>query len=777
MRINKILSAVLALVMVVSIIPVLGTGVTAAIADNWQGSLSIKNTLTTQDKKTNKLPMSSFDVEDSLINWDTSGQLLRWMEDANGGYLEASRININYLGFRYAPVFAVAPGTYKFTGYFRTANEGEIGCLRVNFVQFNPDDPTKTETAKTVRVYIENDWTYVECYVELTGELQHILVNGGGYAWYIQDYCMDQFTFTKVDSIPEGAKSEFGTPNTDAEAKESMAGNFYVLPYDAKAEAKKYNDVKGLIINIDDCVPLSIGRTAATTKYEDIVNYAKNYEGTHVTDFFINVNSSCGSTFPSETMSNRLDKYYDLLESGKYEYLNDELRALLDGMHHIYDVLDTDYIGIWHEAFREIGINPWLSFRMNDCHDFSSTFKGTYGDPSGKNPVLNNFFYDHPEYYRVQHHDYAGYMDQLPNYKFPAVRKYYLEYINEALSCYDTYGIELDFMRECRLFGLGDEYLGIDILNQFIRDVYDVVEIYEEKYGHDIRIAARVPSDPMTCYEFGLDPTTWIVEERIDMIIPCSRYENNDGDIPVKLWTSIAHPHNCEVVMGIEFNANKAYASGPSVGHSIQTLAGLCSKAYMQGADKVYFFNYFMSANNLGLYNLTDEEKIVTDELTYTPHDSGVGYFNALTSLGSPSKLLTFNRRFLISYNDTKQVWVTNYNNQVPRTIRAKSEHQVFRIPIGEVLEGQKVYVMFSTDVPDVADPTKVDEFPEVFVNSAECKFIKMDYPDLGWTQNKVLCYEIPAEVHNNGYMVIEIASPKYDFVIDYMEIYVQAHD
>ena len=102
----------------------------------------------------------------------------------------------------------------------RTANKGEIGCQRIQFVQFNPNDSTKTETAGTARVYIGNDWTYVEFYVTLTGALSHILVNGGGAQWYIQDYCMGQFTLSKVEEIPAGAKKEFGTPNTDEEARE-----------------------------------------------------------------------------------------------------------------------------------------------------------------------------------------------------------------------------------------------------------------------------------------------------------------------------------------------------------------------------------------------------------------------------------------------------------------------------------------------------------------------------------------------------------------------------
>ena len=775
MRINRLFTAFLALVMMLTILPMAGTSA-AADSGEWTPPLSIKDERTAAEKKANKLTNSNFDTETSLANWETSGQNLHWYSDANGGYLKAHGIILNYLGYNYRPVFEIPAATYKFTGYFRTANQGEIGCLRVQFKQYNVTDSSKTETAKTVRVYIENEWTYVECYVTLTAPLSTILVNGGGHMYYIQDYCMDQFTMTKVDTIPDDAQTVFGTPNTDEEARDSMGENFNIKPYDPELEAQY--EVKGLIINHDDCFQMQNVRHGTT--YEDIARFPKQFEGTHVTDYFINVNSNT-SVFPSDVWTDHLERYYDLLEAGTLEQTNDELYRALTGAYYFQEVLDTDYVGLLHEGFREVGINPWLSFRMNDVHDMSSSMNGTYDDPSGKNPLLSDFFYDKPQFHRVKHHNYSysTYFNYSPDYYYPEVREHYLKFINEALDRYDTYGIELDYMRECRLFGIGREYIGLDILSQFMRDVYDLVAIYEEKYGHDIRIAARVPSDPMTCYDFGLDPMTWIAERTIDMIIPCSRYENNDGEIPVKLWCSMAHPYGVEVAMGIEYNANMTNPKGPSSAHTIETFAGLCSKAYSQGADKVYFFNFFINNITKNMLDIPDEERLTSDHPILPIHDGWAGYWNAITSLGSPEKLLTFNRRYLISYNDTLQVWWgNNYNNQVPRTVTGGGKTEVFRITVGDVAENSKVFVKFSTSDATIADFNEVAAPPRVWVNSVACEFVKIDYPEYGWTQDMVLTYEIPKEAHDNGHMVIEVSATdqRYPFVIEYMEIFVQAH-
>ncbi len=743
-------------------------------------SASIKNVMSAAEESANYLPISDFDERAVLNYWDAKSQRLQWLSDENGGYLKASRITTNYIGFNYTPTTTIPAGTYKFTGYFRTANEGEVGCIRLHFYQYNEDE-SATTNAGSARIYIENDWTYVEFYVTLTGRLSYILVNGGGYAWYIQDYCMDQFALTAVESIPDGAKTQFGTPNTEEEARDSMMGNWNVKPYDPVEESKY--EVKGIILNHDDSGPLlAIERNQATV--EDIANFARQFEGTHITDYFIAINANCAS-YPSNVWTDHLDNYHKTVENGTYELYPEgsEARNMLNGAHYMYEELCADYIGIWHDEFKKIGINPWLSVRMNDVHDMSASIAGTYDDITGISPFLSDFFWNHPEYYRVKHHPGFGYryMDYNPDYGYEAVREHYLLLINEALSRYDTTGLELDFQRECRLFSIGGEYKGLDQLNVFMRQVDDIVAIYEEKYGHEIKIAARVPVDPVICADFGLDPITWISEGILDMIIPASRWDNNATDIPVGLWASIAHPYGCEVAMNIEYANFAPYFGGKKGSYDIQSLAGICSYAFSQGADKVYFYNYFGSPGGSTFFDMKEEEKITSDEVYYgiSPAVFSSGYWNALTSLGSPDKLLTFNRKHILTGDDTTQIWKYQFA-QLPVTVKSDGTPVQLRIPVGDVTADSKLFVKFSTSESSIADDTVVTSYPSVLLNSEPCTFVGFDdYCDGGFTDHGVMTYEVPAAAHEEGYAVVEIAATDsiYSFTVQYAEIYVQAHD
>ena len=127
----------------------------------------------------------------------------------------------------------------------------------------------------------------------------------------------------------------------------------------------------------------------------------------------------------------------------------------------------------------------------------------------------------------------------------------------------------------------------------------------------------------------------------------------------------------------------------------------------------------------------------------------------------------------LISYNDTKQIWRHSYNNQVPATIPSNGEAYAFRIPVGDVSDGSKLYLKFST-----SDDSIVENPPVVYVNSKLCTYKWLTYCDGTFTDNKLLVYEIPEAAYDYTYMVIEImATDEKSFETDYMEIYVDAAD
>ncbi len=750
MKKSRLISIVLIAALAISTFAVGGS---AAVVNETIASVSAEAPLSINEAipKGNKLQRTDFDNPDSLERWNFNslygGQYITHETDENGGYLRMRNISTNWVGFEYIPIFFPETGMYKFTGYFRTAREGEITYLRVKFNEFDG-------TSTVYHVYCGNEWSKVEFYVNIKESLSSITVLGGPAWYYTQDYCVDNFSFVEVDSIPENAPTVGGeyanVPNFEEVVEQVARGD--VKKWDPKAE-EKY-DVQGIVINYDNSAYLrQIGSNPHAT-YDDIKNFAKSFEGSHVTDFVMCVNADI-ATYPSKVMTDYIDKYNATEELGQaVDYK--EADTAIKGAYKIFNTMGTDYIGMWHEVFTEIGINPWISFRMNDIHDKTGFLNN--GTPHFG---LSEFLYNNPNFVRVHHHNgYNGY-DVAYNYTYPEVREYFLAFINEALNRYDTYGIELDFQREIYLWHIGGEYNGLDILNDFMRQIDDLVDVYEEKYGHEIKIAVRVAPDIQQNYELGLDVLTWAMEGIIDRVIASSRFETSYTDIPTRLWKSVLEPLGIEFAVNIETNNMRVWEGSASGGHSLETFAGLAANAFSQGADKIYMFNFFADFDGI------NEEDKVSTKIAYAPLTDGEWYWNVITTIGSYDKLMELDRRTILNYNDIAVPW-KHFDRLLPASVN-KNAITTLRIPVGDVADGSKLAVRFSTDNTLIANNP-----PQVYVNSKLCTFEALQNCDGYYTANKVLSYEIPEEVYGDTYMVVEIMSDA-SFTIDYAEIFVDA--
>ncbi len=750
MKKSRLISLVLTAALAISTFAVGGS---AAAVNKTIASVSAEAPLSIAEAlpSGNKLQRTDFDNADCLEFWNFNsvygGQYITHETDENGGYLRMRNISTQWVGFDYVPLFFPEAGFYKFTGYFRAAREGELTWLRVRFKEF---DGTET----MYHVYCGDEWSKVEFYVEIKDTLSSFTVCGGPI-WYLrQDFCVDNFSLVEVDSIPEDAPTTAGeyadVPNFEDLVEQNVRGD--VTKWDPKAESKY--DVQGIVIDYDNSAYLrQVGSNLYAT-YDDIKNFAKSFEGSHVTDFVMCVNADT-STYPSNVMTDYIDKYNATEELGQAVDYKDA-DAAVKGAYHIFNTLGTDYIGMWHEVFPEIGINPWISFRMNDIHD-----KATFLNGGAPNVGLSDFFYKNPNFVRVKHHADYRYWDVAYNYTYPEVREYFLSFINEALNRYDTYGIELDFQREIFLWHIGGEYNGLDILNDFMRQVDDLVKIYEEKYGHEIKIAVRVAPSIEQNYELGLDVITWAMEGIIDRVIASSRFETSYTDIPVRLWDSILEPLGIELAVNIETNNMRVWEGSASGRHSLETYAGIAANAFSQGADKIYMFNFFADFDGI------NEEDKVSTKNAYAPLTEGEAYWNIITTLGSYDKLMELDRRSILNYNDISSPWKV-YDRPLPATVN-KNTVTALRIPVGDVAEGSKLSVRFSTDNTLIANAP-----PTVYVNSELCEYEAMQSCDGYYTNNKVLSYEIPESVYGDTYMVVEIMS-EASFTIDYAEVFVDA--
>lgn len=737
--------------------------ISAALAAIITLSLGFAYTLQVSAAKANISPVSeampagnffgqgAMDSADCLKYWSANKQNLTFIEGEGGGYLECSGLVQNHTGFTYTPPLTVSAGIYKFTGYLRMTYEGELTHLRLTFYE---TDKTSTE----IHVYPTSDkWIKVETYLTFDSDLKNLKVCGGPNKDFLQSYCIDNFSMVRVSAIPEGVTPamSFGTPVNAAQAVASNSGSIVEIPKWNESDESQY-EVQGLVINQDaDAFLASLASGGVTSVTEQQLKaYAMGFKGSHITDYMICVNNT-NASFPSDTWTDVLDKYHQTEENGvTVNYKNE---GVMKGAYRLYEEANLDYIDIWCKNFPEIGINPWLSFRMNDVHGHTST----------TSHLLSDYYHANPQVRRVQHGSKSNtYYDNAQDYTHNLVREHMLVFINEALSRYDCYGIELDFQREIWLWYTGGEYNGLEILNGFMRKVDELVKTYETKYGHEIKIGVRCASDIQTNYDFGLDIVTWAAEDIIDMVSPCGRWSTTDNDVPVKTWKSVMAPFGVEVWPGIECNIIPSGMQN-SKGHSFETYTAAAANYLSQKADKVYLFNYYRVYSTA----LTAEDRVSTTdaELASTLNiGSGKGYWNLITTLGSYDKVMKTNRRMILTYNDTKQLWA-NSNSQLPKTVSGGVAATV-RIPMGDIPSGAEVTIKFG--VSDVSVHTANP--PKVFVNSKECAYKGNEACAGGYTDDTLLCYTIPVDAHNEMYAVAEII-PNESMTVTYAEIYIKA--
>lgn len=462
--------------------------------------------------------------------------------------------------------------------------------------------------------------------------------------------------------------------------------------------------------------------------------------------------NNTNATFPSETWTDLAEKYLTKEENGqRVNYSDRKGVPALAYNHFIKNGLD--YIKTWCETFPTIGINPWISFRMNDIHDHGE--KTSY--------LLSDFYHEHPEVRRMG--DRTGgfassYARFAPDYMKELSRTHILDLINEALSRYDCYGIELDWQREIYLFGYGDEYNGLDVLNDFMREVARVVEIYEEKYGHEIKIAIRCASDVETNYDFGLDILTWAAEDMLDLVIPTGHYTTSDTDIPVTEWVSLLKPYGVEIAPCIEEYLQPSPSSSGRGKNTLQTYNGSAAAYFSLGADKIALYNAYLGEGQ----KLTEKHRVSTEAEDVS---GSFRHWNIVSTIGSPEKLMTRDRRVVLTYNDTHMFWRQS-DAQLPAACDV-GETVTFRIPVGDIPANATVYVKFGANAQNIA------RRPNVYVNSKAATFANLELCEGGFSNMQLLTYTVPASAFNSPYFVIEIV-PQRNFSTDYIEVLVDVN-
>lgn len=454
---------------------------------------------------------------------------------------------------------------------------------------------------------------------------------------------------------------------------------------------------------------------------EDLVNFIMQYKDTQITDFMVCLNASLTWYNSKRTMSG-IDKYKEWVAAGKTDdtETNNVIKCgklLVD----IYENKGIEMHKLWMETLRSIGIHPWISIRMNDIHETDKEDSFLFSDFYKKNRHMN----------RASHRMPAEYYENGLNYMFKEVRDYYMTIIEEALDTFDADGLELDWMREIYSIGIGREYEGISVINEFMDLVYDRVKAAEEKWGHPIKIGVRLPDTPEKCLRLGFDFFHWIDRGILDLITVTPRWSSIDNNMPIDLWRRILKGKNVELAAGLEILIDAYNRRGrrylPNIYET--AIASACAYDFL-GADAIYLFNYMDGI----VPSKTQDDSIYSDPTIY---------HRFLTTAADYDKAAMEPRRHVLTYDDVYAVGAPG-QKQLPVLIAGKKEtttsYSALRIVTGKIPAGREVVVVIGLAKDETYDIRDLS----VFVSARPCTLIgsvpamALQYEDMDYVAFRV---------------------------------------
>ena len=387
---------------------------------------------------------------------------------------------------------------------------------------------------------------------------------------------------------------------------------------------------------------------------------------------------------------------------------------------------------LWIARARQHGIAPWISMRMNDVHNVDDERSYMHSD----------FWRQHPEYRRVSYHLERSAARSF-DYGHKAVRDYHFKLVREYAERYDFDGLELDWMRFAYHFKPGNEQAGLNLLTDFTAEVRSLLNFWEKKRGHKIRLGARVPSRPQTARKLGYDVAAWAQRKLIDFLVVTPFWATIETDMPIEVWKDLLRGTNVTLAAGLELILRNHPDAKPVQMNTLETVRGAATAMLDRGADRVYLFNY-MDAQ--------------------TAMDGMENYPSLLREVGELSTLEGKPRRHIMTYADT---WAPGEASAIPLPKDCQAGRWYgFRIATGSVPATNKInaFLGITGISEEVVKQSVIRINGEIcpLTGVAELPKPKPDVP--------VYQFAIPRTLMNRGYNVIEI-SPKENCQVVWTEI------
>lgn len=495
------------------------------------------------------------------------------------------------------------------------------------------------------------------------------------------------------------------------------------------AETKVDSEHRGRVIYNLDCSEFFVG-TFGSVVPETIDAFVDAHAAAGVTDLFVNVNAQ-RTNYRSDVWESNWDGYdpqagddqpffAGIDPKRRFEtQLVKSMRALHEG--------GCDYPRRMLARARHHKLGAWISVRMNDTHYPSQP----------THPYHSTFWQLHPEWHLS---------NKGLDFAQPEVRDHYLKLVREICSRYDVDGVELDFLRFWLYFRPDREHNGTKLMVDFIEQARGATRQAEQRLGHPVKLAVRVPGVPWIARRHGLDAVAWAQAGLVDLIVAGSFWHSVDGDIPVETWKGLLIGTDVDVAVHLEDGIN----SGPSGRRTMthEEMRGVLTSGLHRGADAVYFFNLFT-----GPYHRWPRED----------HD------RLLSDAGSYVALQSSPRRHVLTITSP---WAAGEPGDA-RPLPYSGKYGVFRLHIGPKPQPQQE-TRIELLVPDHDQPLQVT------LNGIPCKWSELAEPKhiqaSGWTesgQDSRHVYVVPPDAISDGYNLIEAVDVK-TFKITWVEIVVR---
>ena len=271
------------------------------------------------------------------------------------------------------------------------------------------------------------------------------------------------------------------------------------------------------------------------------------------------------------------ERFRDIETTGPLPYA-DNLRLLSER--------GIDQFSVWLKRCSELGIEGWLSMRMNDSHGLKEARNNMTESRLALWPSRK--WRENPQLRRAPYRSERSWEGSY-NYLLPEVREHHLALAAELLERYDLFGLELDWMRWGMMFPPGFEREGQAVLTEFVKEVRRLADQAEARLGHPVRLAHRLPAHPESCLNFGYDVIAWGEAGCVDMVTLSSFLNCNSMDPPVALWRKMLPKGTA-----ISYYAEPATVPCPRPGAVVirdEIMLAAASAAFSCGADHIYLFN------------------------------------------------------------------------------------------------------------------------------------------------------------------------------------------